>query len=203
MCKLGISVISTPNGVHPSEGEALLRKGELQYAYEWLLTDIEWANQVLAKVTERVLPGAELMQPGELHCTSHVSWGHDGKYEQSWFASVAAETLKTSEMFWSGEKCALRASLADSQLSQYTIADTAPHISLSKSVEETWAELGLFTKQCVEAEDWTQTVDPCVMFSSSVNAYRQTFPFTVPVQRTTAPILNEQMVDCFASIEQT
>ncbi len=54
--------------------------------------------------------------------------------------------------------CAVSVSLKEKQFTFFLMPEAAPHLSLSKAKEQTWAEEGGgVVKNCVDATDWRET----------------------------------------------
>ena len=119
MCKLGLCIESTPDGVIVSKSipESLcMVKYNLDtplyiYQYELIPTAVGAVNQQLVDMaSDRADPGAQLRDPQHLHCIAHISTGQDIEYEEKWFGKEEKqkqlERLGVNEMYWSGSKCA-------------------------------------------------------------------------------------------------
>lgn len=52
---------------------------------------------------------------------------------------------------------------------------SAPHVSLSKSCQDSWKDLGPFVKACLFSVNWVPTGEDDVMYNSDLAAYRSTF----------------------------
>ena len=91
MFKLGIILISTPEGVRvTSQSYSVLSAVQfdpsaLTYAYEWKLPTSQFSQQVVEEAKLLASPSSDFMQPTDLHCTSHISLGPDNNYERKWF----------------------------------------------------------------------------------------------------------------------
>lgn len=95
---------------------------------------------------DRTMSGdTEIMIPADLHCTSHVRGERDEEYEEDWFTLAGGEMLKLSQMFWTKDMCAISVCLKKTQLPFYLV-QSVPHLSLSKSLNYSWASVGLFVK---------------------------------------------------------
>jgi len=93
MCKLGIILTSTPEGVkvmlQPDQVFTAVQfdSSALTYAYEWKLPSSPFSQQLVEEAKALVSPLADFMQPADLHCTSHISLGPDNDYEKKWFCT--------------------------------------------------------------------------------------------------------------------
>ncbi|KAI2668497.1 Gag-pol polyprotein [Labeo rohita] len=196
MCKLNLRLIADSSGVRVeeegSEQWSCLHE-EPQWVYEWHIINYDWAEMVCRKARECITcSGVEMMAPDELHCTSHVALQRDENYEKVWFEKDETETLNFDKMFWTDSVCALSACLTEAQSRQYQMTEqTVPHLSLSKARGQKWSEVGLFVKQCVDAEDWRET-GPDLQHSESLKAFMMTFKCEVEVERVVKPILHDQ-----------
>ncbi len=67
--------------------------------------------------------------------------------------------------------CALSACLSEKQMQLYLITgESAPHLSVTKGTEQTWAALGLFVRKCMKATDWAEKGNG-VKHSENVGAF--------------------------------
>ena len=98
MFKLGIILISTPEGVRvTSQSDSVLSAVQfdpsaLTYAYEWKLPTSQFSQQVVEEAKLLASPSSDFMQPTDLHCTSNISLGPDNNYERN-SASVTTKPL--------------------------------------------------------------------------------------------------------------
>ena len=105
------------------------------------------------------------MHTDSLQCTPHVTDTADHVYE-----SFPDDSLKVLNIFWSGSRSAASVSLTDQQMALFRVSNSSPHISLSKSHDDQWYDLGPFVKSCQAVVDWQPTTTPDVMYSPSVSA---------------------------------
>uniref|UniRef100_A0A3Q3M0F2 ribonuclease H n=1 Tax=Mastacembelus armatus TaxID=205130 RepID=A0A3Q3M0F2_9TELE len=194
MIKLGISLISTPEGVQVAANEDLLTthmvkhsSDSLMYAYEWKLQQSTLSADTIDITHNLVSPeNTEFMTVGDLHCTARVSFGSDVTFEKLWDRK-SADKLATTFLFWSTNRCALSVSLLDEQERLFSVSNSVPHISLSKSKLEEWRDLGPFVRRCLSVHDSrTVDTDPDVMYSFSMKAYRKSYTSVVHATRTVA-----------------
>ncbi len=124
-------------------------KFEPQWAYEWQITDSDWAQKILKLAKDRtVSANTESMLPDRLHCTSHVVLEREPQYEEEWFNGAENETISFNKIFWNENVCVLSACLSEKQMQLYLITGkSAPHLSVTKATEQTWAALGLFVRK--------------------------------------------------------
>ena len=90
ICKLGLCLISTPEGakVHrlfdlePNLSHSFVHhNSNLLYAYQWELRQTTVSSERVTEAKKTVLTTAtDFMTPEELHCTSHVSPEPDEPY---------------------------------------------------------------------------------------------------------------------------
>ncbi len=130
-------------------------KFELQWAYEWQITDSDWAQMILKLAEDRtVSANTESMLPDRLHCTSYVVLEREPQYEEEWFNGAENETISFNKIFWNENVCVLSACLSEKQMQLYLITGkSAPHLSLAKATEQKWAALGLFVRKCMRATE--------------------------------------------------
>ncbi len=133
-------------------------KFEPQWAYEWQITDSDWAQMILKLAKDRtVSANTENMLPDRLHCTSHVVIEREPQYEEEWFKGAENEKIRFDKIFWNENVCALSACLSKKQMQLFLITGkSAPHLSVTKATEQTWAALGLFVRKCMRATDWAE-----------------------------------------------
>nr|XP_021332272.1 uncharacterized protein LOC110439819 [Danio rerio] len=193
LCKLNLILTADSSGVRVIEGEEFcclqIESQEPKWAYEWLIEDNEWAHSICKLAKERVKPfDSDMMSPGELHCTSQVVIDRDDDFEKAWFEKDEQETLKLEKMYWNGSFCAVSVSLSEKQLSFYLLsAQAVPHISVCKGKQQSWADLGPFVKQCVEADDW-ESRERGMEFSKSAEAFRVDSETKTAVSKTVTSI---------------
>lgn len=162
MCKLGLCLISTPEGVkvhrlsnlEPNFSHSFVHHTpDLQYAYQWKLQP-STASELVTLARKTVLTATiDFMTPEDLHCTSHVSPGPDEPYEEGWLRE-RFDKLTLTHIYWTQHKCAISVSLTPAQCDVYTIDHSVPHITLAKHTSDNWEDLGPFIKSCQRAADW-------------------------------------------------
>ncbi len=104
-----------------------------------------------------VSANTENMLPDRLHCTSHVVMERESQYEEEWFNGAENEKIRFDKIFWNENVCALSACLSAKQMQLFLITGkSAPHLSVTKATEQTWAALGLFVRKCMRATDWAE-----------------------------------------------
>uniref|UniRef100_A0A8P4FYZ8 Gag-Pol polyprotein n=1 Tax=Dicentrarchus labrax TaxID=13489 RepID=A0A8P4FYZ8_DICLA len=192
MCKLGLCLISTPEGVkvhrlsdlEPHFSHSFVHHiPELQYAYLWKLQP-STASELVTLARKTVLTATiDFMTPEDLHCTSHVSPGPNEPYEEGWLRE-RFDKLTLSHIYWTQHKCAISVSLTPAQYEVYTIDHSVPHITLAKHTSDNWEDLGPFIKSCQCAADWQETSDRSIFFSPTLQCYSKSLPFFVHTQRT-------------------
>ncbi len=133
-------------------------KFEPQWAYEWQIKDSDWAQMILKLAKDRtVSANTESMLPDGLHCTSHVVIERESQYEEEWFNGAENEKIRFDKIFWNENVCALSACLSEKPMQLFLITGkSAPHLSVTKATEQTWAALGLFVKKI--ASNTSETV---------------------------------------------
>jgi len=174
MCKLNLSLCADPYGISIEETPNITcSKFEPKWAYEWQVTDVDWAEKILKLAKNRTDPAnTEFITNDKMHCTSHVVTERDSDFEKMWFNSVENESVKFDKIFWKENVCALSAVLTESQRSCYLMTEnTACHLSVSKAISQHWRDVGLFVKECLSAKDWVK-VDSQTAESESVGAFK-------------------------------
>ncbi len=159
MCKLNLKLTAGPFGIVIEEEQQMsCAKFEPQWAYEWQISDSVWAQMILKLAKDRtVSANTENMLPDRLHCTSHVVIERESQYEEECFNGAENEKIKFDTIFWNENVCALSACLSAKQMQLYLITEeSAPHLSVTKATEQTWAALGLFVRKCMRATDWAE-----------------------------------------------
>ncbi len=195
MCKLNLKLTAGPFGIVIEEEQQMsCAKFEPQWAYEWQISDSDWAQMILKLAKDRtVSANTENMLPDRLHCTSHVVIECEPQYEEEWFNGAENEKIRFDKIFWNENVCALSACLSAKQMQLYLITgESAPHLSVTKGTEQTWATLGLFVRKCMRATDWAEKGNG-VKHSENVGAFMANCDFEVDVQRTVTAIVRNAM----------
>ncbi len=195
MCKLNLKLTAGPFGIVIEEEQQMsCAKFEPQWAYEWQIRDSDWAQMILKLAKDRtVSANTENMLPDRLHCTSHVVIEREPQYEEEWFTGAENEKIRFDKIFWNENVCALSACLSEKQMQLYLITgESAPHLSVTKGTEQTWAALGLFVRKCMKATDWAEKGNG-VKHSENVGAFMANCDFEVDVQRTVTAIVKNAM----------
>ncbi len=159
MCKLNLKLTAGPFGIVIEEEQQMsCAKFEPQWAYEWQIRDSDWAQMILKLAKDRtVSANTENMLPDRLHCTSHVVIEREPQYEEEWFNGAENEKIRFDKIFWNENVCALSACLSEKLMQLYLITgESAPHLSVTKGTEQTWAASGLFVRKCMIATDWAE-----------------------------------------------
>lgn len=122
MCKLGLCLISTPEGIkvyrlsdlEPNFSHSFVyHTSNLQYAYQWKLQPL--TSELVTEARKIVLTAAtDFMTPEDLHCISHVSPGPDEPYEERWLRE-GFDRLTLTHIYWTQHKCAISVSLTPAQ----------------------------------------------------------------------------------------
>lgn len=118
MCELNLTLSADSYGISIEEAPQITcSKFEPQWAYEWQIKDVDWAEMILKLAKDRTTPiNTEFMTPDKMHCTSHVVVERDSQYEETWFSGVENESVKFDKIFWTENVCVLSASLNEQQL---------------------------------------------------------------------------------------
>ncbi len=181
MCKLNLKLTAGPFGIVIEEEQQMsCAKFEPQWAYEWQISDSDWAQMILKLAKDRtVSANTENMLPDRLHCTSHVVMERESQYEEEWFNGAENEKIRFDKIFWNENVCALSACLSAKQIQLYLITgESAPHLSVTKATEQTWAALGLFVRKCMRATDWAEKGNG-VKHTENVGAFMANCDFEV------------------------
>lgn len=195
MCELNLKLTAGPFRIMIEEEQQMsCAKFEPQWAYEWQIKDFDWAQMIVKLAKDRtVSENRENMLPDRLHCTSHVVIEREPQYEEEWFNGAENEKMRFDKIFWKENVCALSACLSEKQMQLYLITgESAPHLSVTKGNEQTWAALGPFVRQCMIATDWVDKGDG-VKYSENVGAFMVDCDFEVDVQRTVTAIVESVM----------
>ncbi len=195
MCKLNLKLTAGPFGIVIEEEQQMsCAKFEPQWAYEWQIKDSDWAQMILKLAKDRtVSANTESMLPDRLHCTSHVVLEREPQYEEEWFNGAENEKIRFNKIFWNENVCALSACLSEKQMQLFLITGkSAPHLSLTKATEQTWAALGLFVRKCMRATDWAEKGNG-VKHSENVGAFMANCDFEVAVQRIMTAVVETAM----------
>ncbi len=195
MCKLNLKLTAGPFGIVIEEEQQMsCAKFEPQWAYEWQIRDFDWAQMILKLAKDRtVSANTENMLPDRLHCTSHVVIEREPQYEEELFNGAENEKIRFDKIFWNENVCALSACLSEKQMQLYLITgESAPHLSVTKGTEQTWAALGLFVRKCMKATDWAEKGNG-VKHSENVGAFMANCDFEVDIQRTVTAIVKNAM----------
>lgn len=143
----------------------------LLHVYQWLISS-ETAAKLFETIKGKMPPQARLMSAPNSHCTAHVTAEQDDHYEEKFFADIN-DSVQLTDVFWGPMHSAAAVPLTLRQSQFFTIANSTPHVSLSKAPEDRWKDLGPFTKSCLEAKDWQATDVEPVLFSLSLNVHRR------------------------------
>lgn len=134
MCRLGIVLTSSEKGTDISRiedhGELMVkyRPDMLLYAYEWCLSETGSINSQLVQDRMQIMKKS----------------GSENVRKQ------------IERLYWTHTKCAAAVSIpSELYRDYYEMYPSAPHISLAKSPEQEWQDLGLWVNKCNEAEGWT------------------------------------------------
>ncbi len=190
MCKLNLTLVADSSGVRVTEEEQLCcLQTEPQWAYEWRILNNDWAQMMCELAKNQTEPSnIEIMLPDNLHCTSHVVVEPAKQYDKDWFNGEKEETLSLDKIFWTENVCAVSVCLTKKQFQFCLIAeDSVPHLSLSKAREQTWSEVGVFVKNCVDATDWCE-ISASVKHSESLGAFMSECKCEIEVERVVTPI---------------
>ncbi|XP_046904773.1 uncharacterized protein LOC124486931 isoform X2 [Hypomesus transpacificus] len=189
MCRLGICLLSTPEGIKVTELSevfctmALSSQTDLLYAYQWKVTDPPKGGRLLEIARSLVSSvHVDFMMPDDLHCTSHISIGADTVYETGWFLAVKSESLQIVNLYYMDFCCVAEVLLKQEQ-SFFDVCDSTSHVSLVKSSDMSWRDLGPFLDECLKVSDWVSTPDPNVSYSLTMNCFKKSFLADVPVVR--------------------
>ncbi len=125
MCKLNLKLTAGPFGIVIEEEQQMsCAKFEPQWAYEWQITDSDWAQKILKLAKDRtVSANTESMLPDRLHCTSNVEIERESQYEEEWFNGAENEKIRFNKIFWNENVCALSACLSEKQMQLYLITE--------------------------------------------------------------------------------
>ncbi|XP_047676510.1 uncharacterized protein LOC113649215 isoform X1 [Tachysurus fulvidraco] len=200
ICKLGINLISTPNGLKVCRSQIGEFQGvkwdprPLLYVYEWELStsSVNSVNQALLdKAYDVTNPTrTQYMNTHDLHCTAHTHTGPDVVYEQEWFEmQPKADVLLLTKLYWDNYRCTAEVNLSSINVKPgkahpFTIENSHPHVSLSKGETEKWEDLGMWTLKCVKADDWKPSSDPTVLYSEKTKSYCMHLNWIAFVDRT-------------------
>ncbi len=180
MCKLGLCLISTSEGVkvHRLSNLELISSHSfvhyntnLSYAYQWKLQQSKISSELVSAAQRKAVTAATDMTPEDLHCTSHVSPEPDESYEEGWLKE-GVDKLSIRDIYWTTHRCAVSLSLTPAQFDMYTLDYSAPHITLAKHTSDNWEDLGPFVQSCQLATDWQETSDRSILFSVPVSCCR-------------------------------
>ncbi len=195
MCKLNLKLTAGPFGIVIEEEQQMsCAKFEPQWAYEWQIKDSHWTQMILKLAKDRtVSANTENMLPDRLHCTSHVVIEREPQYEEEWFNGAEDEKIRFDKIFWNENVCPLSACLSAKQMQLYLITgESAPHLSVTKGTEQTWATLGLFVRKCMRATDWAEKGNG-VKHSENVGAFMANCDFEVDIQKIVTAIVRNAM----------
>ncbi|XP_062248239.1 uncharacterized protein LOC133956894 [Platichthys flesus] len=204
MIVLGLNLVSSSEGVtvtHNSSSPTFTMSQtthEQMFAYQWQLP-INASTDLLSTSHSLVTPFSDFMHTDSLHCTSHVTSTVDHVYE-SLFLPFSDDSLKVSNVFWSGSRSAAFVSLTDQQLALFHVLNSSPHIPLSKSHDDKWQDLGPFVRSCQAAVDWQPTTRPDVMYSPSLSAFDLKMSPTLCCPATRSFVVTENHLHSYAML---
>ncbi|XP_047231734.1 uncharacterized protein LOC124874432 [Girardinichthys multiradiatus] len=206
MCRLNIAIISNPDGltVHTQKDfdydytAVHWAPDQPLYAYQWKLPVGPVPQHFVTLAVNAVTPDSEIMSADDLHCTSHVSEGPDFDYEDSWY-KITNERVYLSDMYWNDHTAALSVTLTSEQLHFFQVSGSVPHVSLAKSENMEWKDVGFFVRRCLLATDWRETDVPYVFVSPSQNAFKRHCPTVVSCNRTVQLISHSHLFLATAS----
>ncbi|KAI3370910.1 hypothetical protein L3Q82_007427 [Scortum barcoo] len=171
MLSLGISLISTPDGLQvvrsmPAYMSFVQYSSSIPlHVYEWKFP-LSLATDML-NMAHAIMPEyAQFVSPEQLHCTAYVSQGPDPECDNEFSAEVK-DSLHCFALFWSESRSVISVTLSSAQQRLFLVENSHPHIALSKSPSEEWKDLGLFTLKCNSISDWEPTGDTKILCSPS------------------------------------
>jgi len=150
MCKLGLCLISTPEGVRvlrlsdlaPNASHTFVHHTpNMTYAYLWQLQPLTNFPEFVSAKNTISTASTDFMAKDDLQCTSHVSPESDESYEEDWLKE-RFDKLTLTHIFWTEHKCAVSVSLTPAQCNMYTMDYSAPHIPLAKHTSDNLEEIG-------------------------------------------------------------
>ncbi len=97
------------------------------------------------------------------------------------------EKLWVLGKYFGQKMCAVSVSLTEKQFPFFLMPESVPHLSLSKAKEQTWAEMGGFVKNCVDAIDWCE-ISAGGKQSESLGAFMSECKHEIEVERDVVPI---------------
>lgn len=192
MCRLGLCLISTSDGLQVTTKEQLdcnfLSMGMHsqhpipQCKFQWKLPPTPNPN-LLTLPTHRVCPvNTDFVSSNDLHCFYSCPEPESDDY--MWF-SYTTDTLHTQHFYWDTHFSALSVDLPQSLQSLLTAPNSdRPYIPLSKPTQVTWDDVQIFVTQCDAATDWTPSDNHTTFYSKSLNAWRTTCQLTMQAERT-------------------
>lgn len=192
MCKLGLCLISTPEGVKvcrlsdlpPNFSHSFVyHTPNLTYAYQWKLQSSTTFSEFVSARETISTAVTDFMAPEDLHCTSHMSPGPDEPYEE-WWLKDRFDKLTLTHIYWTQHRCAISVSLTPAQCDIYTMNHSVPHIPLAKHTSHNGEDLGPFMISCKRAADWHETSDRSIVLSPTLQCYSQSLTSVVHTQRT-------------------
>lgn len=121
MIRLGISLISTPEGLRVLSGQSdkwttnLVKYCSMTpiYVYQWKIPSLI-ASDMLERAKQVGMEDADWMSSDELNCTAYVSVGPDNQYEEK-FLRLTNNNNQCSTLYWSSQTCAVAVLLTAAQ----------------------------------------------------------------------------------------
>ncbi|XP_049425162.1 uncharacterized protein LOC125884304 [Epinephelus fuscoguttatus] len=182
MCRLGIVLICTPEGVQVKrvndlrENCAFFKHAEGQFMCEWKVN----------------LPPSVLLQFPEththadvtcLHCTAHMaSVSHADCDNENAFCDSEQERdrLQLDCLYWNDVNCAILVKLPNRWRELNLAQNSDPHISL---VNPSDTDLGLWVRELNASPCWRTSTDPHIDFNDAMGVHRKKLGCVIEISR--------------------
>ena len=101
-------------------------------------------------------PEIQYMPTDNLHCTARMSYdGQIAEVEEQWYKDDCETAVLMGQLLLWNEKCCMLTVASNEEVKGFfRIPGSAPHVSLAKNPDQTWAELGPWAVKGGGACDW-------------------------------------------------
>ena len=167
MCRLGLSVICTDAGLTVTSNASPMIQAYScvarapGYFYSWdLLREGPGAiADILITTAHHCMqnqPEIQYMPTDNLHCTARMSYdGQIAEVEEHWYKDDCETAVLMGQLLLWNEKCCMLTVASNEEVKGFfRIPGSAPHVSLAKNPDQTWAELGPWAVKGGGACDW-------------------------------------------------
>lgn len=183
---LGLAIVPTPDGLTVSRGRpeiyVLQGQGSPEYCYTLDLPNkapTETGSALLQEGVTSVRFPDDKMSPDDLHVTMFFSGKRDPEYQKE-LEKVTPAKVTVTYLFSDTRSCSAAAVTLPNNLMRLHKPYTPPHVSLCKSKQMEWKDLGRLVHEGERAKDWRPT-GVNTWYSQSTEMTRKALFWTVTV----------------------